>query len=80
MEYPIPSYSETKTLAHIRSIYNDISEAEWALQAAEREYAFHCQKAGWSNEICARVEFLKEYIKIVKDEIESLQAELYSSN
>jgi hypothetical protein len=62
---------------NISQIYDDLSMFEYRLARANQEYASYVKKAGWSDEICYRVDVLQRNIAAYEQEIEAIHEILY---
>ena len=55
---------------------SDLFFAEYFLGQATRELGSYTKLAGWSEEVCARVDFLYRRIRELEEEVQFLREEL----
>jgi hypothetical protein len=60
-------------LQTLAEVDDEIFYQELAQNLAENEYSSYMKKAGWSDKICARVEFLTDHLEQLKITIELLK-------
>ena len=60
-------------LQTLAEVDDEIFYKELAQSLAENEYSSYMKKAGWSDNICARVEFLTEHLEELKVTIDLLK-------
>lgn len=60
-------------LQTLAEVDDEIFYQELAQNLAENEYGSYMKKGGWSDKICARVEFLTEHLEELKITIELLK-------
>jgi hypothetical protein len=54
-------------------LYDEIELCQRLLRRAEAEYHGYVKKAAWSEEICARVDYLKLHIAELQESIANLR-------
>ena len=60
-------------LQTLAEVDDEIFYQELAQNLAENEYSSYMKKGGWSDRICARVEFLTDHLEQLKITIELLK-------
>ena len=67
------SYRILEALQTLAEVDDEIFYQELAQNLAENEYSSYMKKGGWSEDVCARVEFLKDHLEELKVTIELLK-------